>query len=324
MSFHLTLLWFFKTDEFKKQISGGENTMINQVTRYMLDEIKIPLPPLPEQQRIVSILDEAFAAIAKSKAIAEQNLQNAKELFESYLQGVFEKKGDGWEEKKLGEVTNIQRGSSPRPKGDPRYFSARETEFNWITISDISSFCEDNVLLRTREWLTEEGSKQSRFVDENEFIIAVSGSTTGKCCITGIKGFIYDGLAVVKVKKNILDPIFLLNYMMSLYSTINNSKAGAAFPNINTNYLNNLPISFPPLQAQQTIVRQLDALRAEAQKLEAVYQKKIDDLEELKKSILQKAFAGELRSPEGAEYKSEVATPLADKKPNTITSPEGV
>jgi type I restriction enzyme S subunit len=58
--------------------------------------------------------------------------------------------------------------------------------------------------------------------------------------------------------------------------------------------------------------------------LEAVYQKKIDDLEELKKSILQKAFAGELRSPEGAEYKSEVATPLADKKPNTITSPEGV
>jgi len=89
------LLWFFKTDDFKKQISGGENTMINQVTRYMLDEIKIPLPPLPEQQRIVAILDEAFAAIAKALANAEQNLKNAKELFESYLQGVFEKKGEG-------------------------------------------------------------------------------------------------------------------------------------------------------------------------------------------------------------------------------------
>ena len=238
------LFYFLLTDEFNEQMEKlQKGASYPAVTDAKVKSIFLRFPKdLPEQQRIVSILDEAFAAISKAKANAEQNLKNAKELFESYLQGVFEKKGDGWEVKKLGEVTNIQRGSSPRPKGDPRYFSARETKFNWITISDISSFCEDNVLLRTREWLTEEGSKQSRFVDENEFIIAVSGSTTGKCCITGIKGFIYDGLAVVKVKKNILDPIFLLNYMMSLYSTINNSKAGAAFPNINTNYLNNLPI----------------------------------------------------------------------------------
>lgn len=70
-----------------------------------LRKIEIPLPPLSEQQRIVSILDEAFAAIAKAKANAEQNLKNAKELFESYLQGVFENKGDGWEEKRLIELT---------------------------------------------------------------------------------------------------------------------------------------------------------------------------------------------------------------------------
>jgi type I restriction enzyme S subunit len=288
---YLFYCFLSKKEELVAQAVGGAQPNISQIK---IRNTKIPVPSVPEQKHIVSILDEAFAAIANAKANAEQNLKNAKELFESYLQGVFERKGEGWENKFLGEVTNIQRGSSPRPKGDPKYFSKTATEFNWITISDISSYCEDNVLLQTREWLTEEGSKQSRFVDENEFIIAVSGSTTGKCCITGIKGFIYDGLAVVKVKKNILDPIFLLNYMMSLYSTINNSKAGAAFPNINTNYLNNLPITFPSLKAQQAIVRQLDALRAETQKLEAVYQKKIDDLEELKKSILQKAFAGEL------------------------------
>jgi type I restriction enzyme S subunit len=293
------LYWYFsKTksywDQANSLASGAAQPHFNGAA---VKQVIFSYPKsFPEQHRIVSILDECFAAIAKAKTNAEQNLKNAKELFESYLQGVFEKKGEGWEEKKLGEVTNIQRGSSPRPKGDPKYFSKTETEFNWITISDISSYCENNILLQTREWLTEVGSKQSRFVDENEFIIAVSGSTTGKCCITGIKGFIYDGLAVAKVKKNILDPIFLLNYMLSLYSTINNSKAGAAFPNINTNYLNNLPISFPPLQEQQTIVRQLDALRAETQKLEAVYQQKIADLEELKKSILQKAFAGELKT----------------------------
>ena len=96
----------------------------------------------------------------------------------------------------------------------------------------------------------------------------------------------------------------------------------------------NIEIQFPKShKEQQTIVHQLDALRAETQKLEAVYQKKIADLEELKKSILQKAFAGELRSPEGPAYDSEAATPLADdndghspsdKKKKSITSPEGV
>ena len=274
----------FCFDYYQSCQKGGT---VNFITKKMIEVLEIPLPPLPEQQRIVTILDEAFAAIAKAKANAEQNLKNAKELFESYLQGVFENKGEGWEEKTLGEVTNIQRGSSPRPKGDPRYFSATKTDFNWITISDISSYCEDKILLQTREWLTEEGSKQSRFVDKNEFIIAVSGSTTGKCCITGIKGFIYDGLAVVKIIDNKIEPKFLLSYMMSLYSFINNSKAGAAFPNINTEYLKNLPFSYPPLKGQQTIVQKLDALSVETKKLEAIYQQKINDLEELKKSVLQ-------------------------------------
>ena len=254
------------------------------------------VPPLAEQKRIVATLDEAFAALGKAKANAEQNLKNSKEIFESYLNGVFENKGKDWEEKTLGEVTNVQRGSSPRPKGDPKYFSQTETEYNWITISDISSYCENNVLLQTREWLTEVGSKQSRYVDKNEFIIAVSGSTTGKCCITGIKGFIYDGLAVVKIINNTIEPKFLLNYMISLYTTINNSKTGAAFPNINTNYLNNLPFPFPPLKEQKIIVQKLDALSTETKRLEAIYQTKINDLEELKKSVLQKAFSGELKT----------------------------
>jgi len=97
------------TDEIEKLRIGAaqQNLSLTQ-----LNNLFVPLPPLPEQQRIVSILDECFAAIAKAKANAEQNLKNAKELFESYLQGVFEKKGDGWEEKKLGEVFEI--GSSKR------------------------------------------------------------------------------------------------------------------------------------------------------------------------------------------------------------------
>src|SRR5690606_12849325 len=89
-------------------VEEGTGATVQGVKLPFIKDLPIPLPPLPEQQRIVSILDEAFAAIAKAKTNAEQNLKNAKELFESYLQGVFENGGDGWEEKKLGEVFEIK------------------------------------------------------------------------------------------------------------------------------------------------------------------------------------------------------------------------
>jgi type I restriction enzyme, S subunit len=89
----------FKSDFLRKQIDDSVGATVGTYTIIKAKSTKIPLPPLPEQQRIVSILDEAFAAIAKAKANAEQNLKNAKELFESYLQGVFE--NGNWEKKKL-------------------------------------------------------------------------------------------------------------------------------------------------------------------------------------------------------------------------------
>jgi type I restriction enzyme S subunit len=93
--------------DFKKYVQGAAIPHI-----YFKDYKNEPFlwMPLAEQQRIVSILDEAFAAIDKAKANAEKNLKNAKELFESYLQGVFENKGEGWEEKTLGEIANFRNG----------------------------------------------------------------------------------------------------------------------------------------------------------------------------------------------------------------------
>src|SRR5690606_16828199 len=100
-----------------------------------LKEIEVQFPKsLPEQQRIVSILDEAFAAIAKAKAYAEQNLKNAKELFESYLQGVFggstgsPTKRDGWEEKKLGKLIEYDKNQNNH-KGLP-YVGLEHIESN--------------------------------------------------------------------------------------------------------------------------------------------------------------------------------------------------
>lgn len=299
----------------------------------LVSSVEVPIPPLPEQQRIVSILDEAFAAIAKAKANAELNLRNAKELFESYLQGVFEKKGNGWECKELMEVCEqITDGSHFSPK------STNEGEYPYITVRDIDNdlidFTKCKFINKTDyQSLLKNGCKPN-----NGDLLFSKDGTVGKVSLVDFeKDFVVlSSLAIISPKKDKLDSAFLkyiLKNPLFLQKAIG-MKTGVAIRRIILKNLKQIEISFPKsLKEQQTIVRQLDALRAETQKLEAVYQKKIDDLEELKKSILQKAFAGELRSPEGAAYDSEAATPLADdndghspsdKKKKSITSPEGV
>jgi type I restriction enzyme S subunit len=120
-----------------------------------------------------------------------------------------------------------------------------------------------------------------------------------------------------KMTKNFLYHL-LLTKNFTDYAILGSQRAG--MPKVNREHLFAFKFELPPIKEQQIIIQKLDALSAETKKLEAIYQQKIKDLEELKKSILQKAFAGELRSPEGAEYTNDVATPIAKKK--TITSPE--
>jgi type I restriction enzyme S subunit len=229
----------------------------------------------------------------KEKLIAEKKLKKEKELPPIKPEEIPFEIPENWVWCRLGEITDIQRGSSPRPKGDSRYFSKIKTDFNWITISDISDYCQDSVLLETREHLTEEGSKHSRYVDVDEFIIAVSGSTTGKCCITGITGFIYDGLAVAKIINKGLNSRFLLNYMMSLYSKINDSKSGASFPNINTEYLNNLLLPLPSKAEQNRIVKKVDELMQYCNELEASIKQSEAQNEKLLQQVLREALKKE-------------------------------
>ena len=277
-------------DYYKKLGRGG--LQINIGKQDILNA-KIPLPPLPEQQRIVSILDEAFAAIAKAKANAEQNLKNAKVLFESQLQLTMDngklKIGDGWEEKKLGEVIEYDKNQNIH-KGLP-YVGLEHIESNsgrfigslepQVVKSSTFYFNEQHVLYgRLRPYLN-------------------------KVLLPEFEGHCSTEIFPIKVGKQIAKE-FLFYWLIagSTVKKIDATWTGARMPRANMNQVLEFDFAFPPLKEQQTIVRQLDALRAETQKLEAVYQKKIADLEELKKSILQKAFNGELIEPAG-ELKTE-------------------
>src|SRR3989338_3157882 len=96
------VVYYSLSNEYQTQINQQVTGATRQrISRTNLGLIKIPLPPLIQQKRIVAILDKSFESISKAKENAEKNLKNAKEIFENYLQSVFENKGEGWEEKTL-------------------------------------------------------------------------------------------------------------------------------------------------------------------------------------------------------------------------------
>jgi len=282
----------------ENEIEGNAGAVFNSINKTQIEAIAIPLPPLHEQQRIVSILDEAFAAIAKAKANAEQNLKNAKELFESYLQEVFDpstrsgqgKKGDGWEVRTLGELCVFTQGI----QRDVKLQSETKGE-NQVRFLRIVDYTQGNEPPR---YIDFPGEKY--ILNTDDVALVRYGASTGFVC-RGLEGALANNLfRVIPKSTGKLTNDFLFIFLRSplFQNAIKATMNGAAMPAISFSLIEGIPFPLPPLKEQQTIVRQLDALRAETQKLEAIYQKKIDNLEELKKSILQKAFSGELSGGE--------------------------
>ena len=291
------LYQFLSLYDWNAATEGDVKVKGKTLNKAKLKEIEVHFPKsLPEQQRIVSILDEAFAAIAKTKANAEQNLRNAKELFESYLQGVFEKKGVGWDETHLSEVCDFENGD--RGKNYPNKSHRVSSGIPFINAGHLN---ENRLDFSDMDYISEERFNMlgNGKIKPNDILFCLRGSL-GKVANVGNldKGAIASSLVILRVK-NELDNDFLLYFLNSNLTKkqIVDFGNGAAQPNLSAASLKKFIIPFPKSkEEQQTIVRQLDALRAETQKLEVVYQKKMDDLEELKKSILQKAFAGELKT----------------------------
>ena len=283
----LSLQMLFLNDDI---YSLGRGTAQKNLDVTAFRNLKIAYPKsLCEQHRIVSILDECFTAIDKAKANAEQNLKNAKELFDCVLDRIlYDKK---IKTKKLGEVCkNVEYGTSSKAQSQGslpvlRMGNIQNRRFVWESL-----VYSDN-----------EADNKQYLLKYNDVLFNRTNSPelVGKTAIyKGERPAIFAGYLIrIHRKEELLDADYLNYYLNSKMAfeygkTVVISSVNQA--NINGTKLKTYPIPLPTLQEQQSIVRQLDALRAETQKLETVYQKKITDLDELKKSILQKAFAGEL------------------------------
>lgn len=272
----------------KKSISSSGVGNLNVGT---VREFPISLPSLLEQQRLVDTLNEAFIAIDNAKTNAEQNLKNSKELFDSYLQKVFETKGEGWEEKTLEQISKtFGRGKS---KHRPRNFSGLYGgDYPFIQTGNVRN-C-NHYITEYNQTYNEVGLAQSKLWPAGTICITIAANIAE----TGVLSFdacFPDSVIGIVVDEKFADRDFVEYLLQSFKVRIVALGKGAAQANINLGTFENELFPFPSIKEQQTIVKKLDALSTETKKLEAIYQQKINNLEELKKSVLQKAFSGELK-----------------------------
>lgn len=275
--------------------SLGTGATFKELSAIKLKEVEIPLPPLSEQKRIVAILDEAFAAIDKAKANAEKNLANAKELFESYLNGIFSNPGEDWEEKKLGEIVeNIITG----PFGSMLHKSDYTKE--GIPVINPQNIVDGQIIPLQNTMINEVTfNRLKKYALKLGDIIIARRGEMGRCAITKTENVGWlcgTGSFVIRVNQNKAVSDFLSIFLGSESSRkeLEKSSIGATMSNLNQSILSDLRLNIPPIQEQKVIVHLLNSFRLETQKLEIIYQQKITELDELKKSILKKAFAGEL------------------------------
>ncbi len=255
--------------DIAKAITGAAQP---QITRTNLAPLEISYPESKaEQQRIVGLLDEAFAGLATAQANAEKNLQNARALFASYLQSALNQSGDGWVEKSLGETCEMYQ---------PKTIGTKDLVPN----GPYPVFGANGIIGRYDKFNHE----------EPQLLVTCRGATCGSVNISEPNSWITGNAMVVRPLDHSLDLKFL-EFIFRGGIDISKAITGAAQPQITRTNLSPLLIRYPKSVAEQAkLAEQFENLTEETQRLASIYERKLAALDALKKSLLHQAFTGEL------------------------------
>lgn len=271
----------------ESKIIGNNGAVFNSINKNQIEDLPLPILSLPEQQRIVSYLDAAFAKIDAMKANAENALKEAKALFQASLKEMMQPKA-GWEEKKLENITEVKDGTHDSPKyvteGIP-FVTQKNIKINGFD------------LLNTKKITLEDHDKfhNRSNVEFGDIIIAMIGANRGMSCIVDTKEiFSIKNVGLIKKNDNI-NMRYLLFYLHSPAANtyiLENSNGGAQ-EFIGLKGLRAFPIPYPPLSEQQTIVAALDAIKSRVDRLQSNFDTISRECDALKQAILREVFEGE-------------------------------
>jgi type I restriction enzyme, S subunit len=306
------LYYFLSRESFRKEGAERMSGAVGhkRVAKEFIEAYPIPLPPLPEQKRIIAILDEAFEGISVAAANAEKNLANARELFESYLNSVFIRRGEGWVEATVEELVGRKILSKPLD-GNHGEIHPKKAEFvssgvPFIMASDLMQGVVDQ---ENCNFLSpkQASSLRTGFSKDGDVLLSHKG-TIGRAAILHTSQD-YVMLTPQVTYYRVVDRSTMFNrFLYYMFQTkefqeqlYHYANEGSTRAYIGITKQLKLRLRYPSLHEQKQLVAALDTLVAQSRSLEAIYGQKVDDLAELKQAILQKAFAGELTTqPEKA------------------------
>lgn len=268
----------------------GSGTTFKELSGTKLATLKIPLPPIATQQKIVAKLDAIFAEINTATAAAEANAKNAEALFQSYLAEVFENVGTEWQVQKLKDITSkITDGSHNPPKG---------LDFSNYLMFSSKNINNDSITFESPRFLSKEDyeleNKRTQ-VALGDVLLTIVG-TIGRCAVVEdaeLKITLQRSVSVIKPKP-IINSRFLMYFLQSINKFLNERARGVAQKGIYLETLRELDISFPDIKNQILIVARLDKIAEQILIMRESYVVKMTQLDFYKQAILQKAFSGEL------------------------------
>ncbi|MEQ1717824.1 MAG: restriction endonuclease subunit S [Hyphomicrobium sp.] len=275
-------------------ITGAAQPKLNQKA---LNSIPIPVPPLSEQHRIVTVLDEALAGIATAKANTEKNLQNARSVFESHLQSVFARRGEGWSETTLEKIL----ASQPQNGWSPPAANHSDSGTPVLTLSAVTGFRFRPEKRKFTSAPTDAG--RNYWVRNGDFLITRSNTPelVGHVAIaSGIEQpTIYPDLIMrMKPQPDRMMTEFLYYQMRTpvLRQEIMGRAQGAnpTMKKVSNGAVRTLPVVVPPITVQRIVVKQLNAIMDDTDRLVETYRQKLAALNDLKQSLLREAFSGRL------------------------------
>ena len=284
---------FYGVNSYLKAIEDVTGfTTVKHLSSKQILNIKVPLPPLPEQHRIVAILDAAFDHIATARANCEANLLNARAIFESHLQAVFTQRGDGWERTTLGKATggiftgpfgSLLHKSDYVPNGIPLVNPAHITEVG--IEPDFLKTVSKETATRLKSYIMRTG----------DIVIGRRGEM-GRCAlVTEVEDGWVCGTGSFYIKPSSrCETRYLVRFLRSdgCKARLESIAGGTVMPNLSNTALSNLPIDLPSPEKQAAIVDGIDELHVETLRLASLYQRKLQTLDDLKKSLLHQAFSG--------------------------------
>lgn len=294
--------FYFQSDLYRNRIRSLANGVnINNIRSEYITESPFPLAPLAEQQRIVDRIESLFAKLDEAKEKAQAVVDGYEdrkaailhkaftgELTEEWRSSKRYNKAE-WTHKRFSDLCDIVRGGSPRPAGDPMYYDG---VIPFMKVADITNNSGPYVT-STEYTIKEAGLKKTRMVDANTLLLTNSGATLGVPAICTFQTTFNDGIAAFLN----LDPkslLFFYYFWMSKTQELRAINMGAAQPNLNTSIIGSVEIDVPPIEEQQEIVRVLESVLKKEQQAKDAAEQVIDQIDTMKKSILARAFRGEL------------------------------